>query len=92
MLEVITRINNKLCPLLNLHPLHPLKTKESNLFWTTAVCVESSKKYVLGYEKKERIEFTITEFETKKEFLKIDLQSQSNPLSLNQILYLRDNL
>ncbi len=62
------------------------------MFWTTAVSLESRKKYILGYEKKERIEFTITEFETKKEFLKIDLQPGNNPMSLNQILYLREHL
>jgi len=92
MLEHITRINNKLCPLLKLHSLHPLKTKESNLFWTTALCVESSKRYILEYEKKEKIQFTIIELQTKKEVLKIDLQSASNPLSLNQILYTREHL
>jgi hypothetical protein len=41
---------------------------------------------------KEKIQFTIIEWQTKKVRFDLELNSMSNPLSLNQILKIRDTL
>jgi hypothetical protein len=93
MSDHIKRVNDKICEFLSLMPLHSLRTKDNNMFWNTTESLESRKKYVLEYEKKDkRIEFSILEWQTRKEVLKIELQPGNNPLNLNQILYLREYL
>jgi len=79
MNEHIFRVNEKICTVLGVFPLHRLKSKE-NLFWNT---VETNgKQYTFEYVQKEKIQLRFD----------LELNSMTNPLSLNQILKIRETL
>jgi len=89
MNEHIFRVNEKICTVLGVFPLHRLKSKE-NLFWNT---VETNgKQYTFEYVQKEKIQFTIIEWQSKKVLFDLELNSMTNPMSLNQILKIRETL
>jgi hypothetical protein len=90
MNEHIFRMNEKICTMLGVIPLHRLKSKE-NLFWNT---VETNgRQYTFEYVQKENIlEFKIIEWQTKKLRFDLELGSLRNPMSLNQIMKIRETL
>jgi hypothetical protein len=77
--------------MLGVVPFHRLKSKE-NLFWNTIQNPLNSKQYTFEYVQEEKIQFKIIEWQSKKVLFDLKLNSLRDPLSLNQILKIKETI
>jgi len=92
MNEHIHKLNERIITQLGVIPLQRLSSTKENTFWLTVENPLNSKQYTFEYEMNEKTKFAIIEWRSKKVLFDLELKSIRNPLSLNQILKIRDSI